>query len=340
MNDSSNRTTLIAGVFVLVGLIILGTLIFEFGSLRHRLRKPYVLYANFLDAQTLIKGAPVKRSGATIGQVVTSPTLVEGLKGVQVQLEIYPEFKIPLGSPLRIAPVGLMGDSQVEVGQPPEEMLTGEYLEPGTTLNGLGSPDLTATAGRITDEVMVVMRDLRAGLSDLSRTVGKLNEGVLSEDNLNNFSGSLRELRESIHKVDYEVLSDGNVNAIKLALEDFRKAMAKVDAAAGRADGVLAKADSAMTKVDKAVASLGPALKGAEGATVSLKQAAVALEGLLKDARSGKGLMYALLNDETLRRDFTTLVTNLKQRGVLFYKDKEKAAPPAAQPRSKPYGAR
>ena len=57
MNDTSNRTTLTAGLFVLGGLILLGTLIFQYGTLHHRLRKPYQLYANFLDAQNLIKGS-------------------------------------------------------------------------------------------------------------------------------------------------------------------------------------------------------------------------------------------------------------------------------------------
>ena len=55
--------------------------------------------------------------------------------------------------------------------------------------------------------------------------------------------------------------------------------------------------------------------------------------------------MNALLNDEVLRRDFTALVANLKQHGVLFYKDKEgkeKAAPvaPAGRSGTKPYGTR
>ena len=40
MNDTSNRTTLTAGLFVLGGLILLGTLIFQYGTLHHRLRKP------------------------------------------------------------------------------------------------------------------------------------------------------------------------------------------------------------------------------------------------------------------------------------------------------------
>lgn len=348
MNDEkSKRATLIAGVFVLLGMVLFGSLVFQFGSLRHRLRKPYALYVNFLDAQNLIKGAPVKRAGATIGQVVTSPELVDGLKGVQVKLEIYPEFQIPLGSPLRITSVGVVGDTLLDVGQVPPDKLTGEYIKPDTVIEGTGTPDLMATANKLTDEIMVVLRDLRNGLGDLNVTVGKLNNGVLSEDNLNNFASGLKELRESINKLDNGLMSDANVAAVSDALADFRKAMSKVNEASGRVDGVLNKADSAVGKVDKAMNDLSPALKGTQSAAVNLKQAATALEGLLSDARTGDGLMNALLNDDSLRKDFVSLVTNLKQRGILFYKDKEKSADEdnakpdkTAKPRTKPWGAR
>lgn len=343
MNDTSNRTTLVAGLFVLCGLILLGTLIFQFGTLRHHFREPYRVYVNFLDAQNLIKGAPVKRAGATIGQVVSSPKLVDGLKGVQVTLEIYPEFQIPVGSPLKINSVGLMGDSVIDVGPPEPEELTGEYVKPDSVITGSGSTDLTATATRITDEIMIVMRDLRNGLRDLNVTVGKLNDGVLSDANVENFSDGLRELRQSIQKVDHEILGEANVNAIREALASFKEAMANVETASGRVDTVMVKADSAITKVDKAMDRLGPALKGTESATENLRKAAIALEGLLKDARTGDGLMNALLNDEALRKDFAALITNLRQRGVLFYKDKEKAAAaqsPRVPARPRPYGAR
>ncbi|MES2708039.1 MAG: MlaD family protein [Verrucomicrobiota bacterium] len=314
MNDQSNRTTLIAGIFVLCGLSLLGGLIFQFGTLRHRMRQPYQIYANFLDSQNLIKGAPVKRAGATIGQVVTSPKLVDGLKGVQVTLEIYPEFRIPTTSPLRINSVGLMGDSVIDVGQPADAVI-GEFIHPGDTVTGSGSPDLTATANRITDEIMVVMRDLRTGLADLNKTVIRLNEGVLSDENLNNVAASLRSLKEAIAKVDHEVLSDANTNALKESITKFRTAMENVDAAAARAN-------SAIAKFDKGMDGFGPAMKGAEGATLSLKEAATALKGLLSDARSGDGLLNAMLNNKALREDVIALVTNLRHRGLLFYKDK------------------
>lgn len=345
MNDHPSRTTFIAGLFVLCGLCLLGGLIFQFGTLRHRMRQPYQIYANFMDAQNLIKGAPVKRAGATIGQVTTSPKLVDGLKGVQVTLEIYPEFQIPTASPLRINSVGLMGDSVIDVGQPPADALTGEFIHPGDTILGSGSPDLTTTANRITDEIMVVMRDLRTGLSDLNKTVLKLNEGVLSDENLNNFAASLRALKESINKVDNEVLSDANTNALKESIAKFRTAMDNVEAAS-------AKANSAIAKFDKGMDGFSPAMKGAEGATISLKEAASSLKALLGDARGGDGLLHALLNDKALREDVLALVSNLRRGGLLFYKDKpdrraqsgtdqkESPADPKPAAPAKPYGKR
>lgn len=345
MTEQSNRTTLIAGLFVLCGLCLLGVLIFQFGSIRHELRKPYRIFVNFMDAQNLIKGAPVKRAGATIGQVVTSPVLVDGLKGVQVALEIYPEFRIPTASPLRINSVGLMGDSVIDVGQPPPDALTGEFIHPGDTVTGSGSPDLTATANRITDEIMVVMRDLRTGLSDLNKTVNRLNDGVLSDENLNNVAASLRALKEAIDKVDHEVLSEANTNALKESITKFRSAMDNVDAAT-------AKANSAIAKFDKGMDEFGPTIKSAKGTTVTLNDAAASLKALVNDARNGDGLLHALLHDHELRDDVLALVTNLRQRGILFYKDKAGTrAPtgdaPAAQPAparpaapAKPYGKR
>lgn len=328
MNDQSNRTTLIAGLFVLCGLCLLGGLIFQFGTVRHQLRKPYQIYANFLDAQNLIKGAPVKRAGATIGQVVSSPKLVDGLKGVQVTLEIYPEFQIPTASPLRIQSVGLMGDSVIDVGQPPSDAVTGEFIQHGATVTGSGSPDLTATANRITDEIMVVMRDLRSGLSELSATVKRLNDGVLSDENLNNVSATLRSLKNAVDKIDHEVLSDTNTDALKESITKFRTAMDSVSTATTRAN-------SAIAKFDKGMDEFAPVMKGAGGATTSLKDAAAALKELVGDARNGDGLLHALLNDKSLRDDTLALVSNLRQRGLLFYKDKSGLDDPAEQERRK-----
>ena len=335
MKDSEQRTRLLAGVFVLCGLVLLGGLILEFGSLRHKLRGPYRIEVNFMDAQNLIKGAPVKRAGANIGQVATSPKLVEGLRGVMVELDIYKEFQIPKTSPMRIVAIGLLGDCMIDVGMPREQ--TGEFLKPGDSVTGEVTMDLQSTANKLTDEIMIVVKDLRDGLAGLNVSVKRLNDGVLSEANTANFSGSLKSLKESIEKVDNEVLSENNTAALRDSLGGFKETMTRINNASGRAE-------SALAKFDKAMDSLEPGLKEVGSAGTSLKSAAASMSALVKDAREGDGLLNALLNDEKLRDSVIAFVSNLKERGLLWYKDKpaEKAsaAPPAAAAKPKPWGKR
>ena len=325
MAESNKRTQIIAGIFVLCGLVLLGGLILEFGPLRHWMRKPYTLHAVFSDAQNLIKGSPVRRAGSNIGKVSTPPELVEGLKGVKVSLEIYPEFQLPEGSSLKISSIGLMGDAAVDVVPPPPEKQTGKYIAEGTTLNGMGGSDLTAAATKVTDEATEVMKDIRSGLAELNKTITRLNTEVLSDGNLKNISGTLAKLNASIDKIESQVLSEENTTSLHDALALLKTTLQNASTAS-------TKADSALAKMDKAMDHLGPGLKGFSGATSALNDAADALEALLKEARSGRGVLHALLNDSELRQNLESLIANLRRRGIVFYKDKSPPPEPTPPP--------
>jgi phospholipid/cholesterol/gamma-HCH transport system substrate-binding protein len=320
MAESNQRNLLIAGIFVLCGLLLLGFLIMEYGPLQHWVRRPYKIKAVFSDAQNLIKGAPVRRAGTPIGKVASTPELIEGLKGVQVELDIYPEFKIPKNSQLKISSVGLMGDSAVDVVPPPPDKMTGEFIAAGETVDGLGSTDLTAVATKMTDEASEVMKDIRSGLAELNKTIARLNAGLLSDANVKNVSASLASLNRSIEKFENTVLSEENVASVHDSITMAKTTMQNVSTAS-------VNARSAIEKFNKAMDHLGPGMKGFAGAADTLHDATNALEALLKEARSGRGLLYALLNDSLLRDNLQRLVANLRQRGILFYKDKEPPAP-------------
>ncbi len=332
MAESNSRTQIVAGIFVLCGLVLMGGLILEFGPLQHLMRKPYTVHAIFSDAQNLIKGSPVRRAGSNIGKVSTSPELIEGLKGVKVSLEIYPEFKLPEGSGLKITSIGLMGDAAVDLVPPPPDKVTGKFIAEGATLTGMGGSDLTAAATKVTDEAAVVMKDIRSLLAELNKTIGRLNTGVFSDDNIKNLSGSLSRINASIEKIESKVLSEENITALHDALALLKVTLQNASTAS-------TKADSALAKMDIAMDHLGPGLKGFAGATSSLNDAADALEALLKEARSGRGVLYALLNNAELRDNLERLIANLRRNGLLFYKDKTPAtvppAPPATGPKSR-----
>jgi len=170
MAEHPHRTQIVAGIFVLCGIVLLGGLVLEFGPLRHWLRKPYTIHAVFSDAQNIIKGSPVRRAGSQIGKVASSPKLMDGLKGVSISLDIYPEFQIPEGSQLRITSIGLMGDAAVDVIPPPPDKATDGFIKEGATMQGTSTADLTATATKVTDEATEVMKDIRAGIAQLCLT--------------------------------------------------------------------------------------------------------------------------------------------------------------------------
>jgi phospholipid/cholesterol/gamma-HCH transport system substrate-binding protein len=324
MAEKPHRTQLVAGIFVLCGIVLLGGLILEFGPLRHWLRKPYTIHAAFADAQNVIKGSPVRRAGSQIGKVSSSPQLNDDLNGVTLTLDIYPEFRIPEGSQLRITSIGLMGDAAVDVIPPPPDKAKGGFVQEGATMQGTSSADLTATATKVTDEATEVMKDIRAGIAQLNKTIERIQTGVLSEENLKNISTSLKQVNDSLAKFDDTVLSDENTMALRDSLVLLKTTLQNSSSASARAD-------SALAKIDKAVDQLGPGLKGFAGATTAFDRAADSLEALLKEARSGRGLLYALLNNSELLDNIQRLVTNLRQHGLLFYKDK---APPTLPPPS------
>ena len=332
MAESTQRTQLVAGIFVLFGLVLLGGLILEFGPLQHRMRKPYTIHAVFADAQNLIKGSPVRRAGANIGKLSAPPELDESLKGVRVSLEIYPEFRIPEGSSLKISTIGLMGDCAIDVVPPPPEKLTGKFIEPGTTLNGVGGSDLTAAASRITDEATEVMKDIRNGIAELNKTISRINSGVLSDDNLRHVSESLAKVNATLERFDSRILSDENTAAVRDSLALLKSTLQNASSAS-------AKADSAFAKIDRAVDQLGPGLKGFAGATKSLDEASNALEALLKEARSGRGVLFALLNNSELRDNLERLIANIRRHGLVFYKDRAPSSLPQS-PAPKPSRSR
>ena len=332
MAETSNRTQVTAGIFVLCGLVMLGGLILRFGPLQHRMRKPYTIYAEFADAQNLIKGSPVRRAGAVIGRVASTPVLVDGLKGVKVSLDLYPEYQIPAGSSLKITSLGLLGDSAVDVVLP--ENVTAEVVPEGATLSGNSSPDLASAATRVSDEAVVVLKDIRTSLAEINKTIGKINSGLLSDTNLKNIEHSIAALSSALDRVDHEFITAENAQSIRDSLAIVKSAVQTGSSAMNKADGAMQKADSALTKIDKAMDQLGPGLKGFADATAALKNTGTVMESLLREIRSGRGILHAVINDPVLRDNIDRLVTNMRRSGLLWYKDKAPSslAPPPAAP--------
>ena len=218
------------GVFVFVGLAMLGALVVQFGRLGEGLKTYYGLTVRFNDASGLLKGSDVLLAGAKIGKVSGGPRMVREGQGVDVPLKIYDYIKVPEGSKFTVGSSGLLGDRFVNVTMPPGQPKA--FLAPNTYISGAretGIDDLTREGGAL-------VNDLRGTVQKIDTTVDRLNQDTLSSANMENLKSSMAHLNEATG-----------------ALAESSKKL----------DGVIEKADSTMESAKKAADNLQNAIADA-----------------------------------------------------------------------------
>ncbi|NOX98644.1 MAG: MCE family protein [Verrucomicrobia bacterium] len=307
------RTNLWVGLFVFMGLAIMGALVVQFGRFSDRLRDTYFLYATFPDAGSLIRGAPVRLGGAKVGVVADAPQLNDNFTGVKVPLEIHSDKKIPTGSRFIIASSGMMGDLYIRIKSP--EKPTGKYLAANTEVEGdpaTGLDEIQAEAGELSDQAKLMMADIRLAVKSMDKTLKKIEEGVLGDENLTNIKEMLADLKKSgenfkVASAKLEPLFDKGKEAAEEAKTAFAKAGDTLDAA----KEVVKKAEPAMEKLEPTVTELKNTLAKASAA--------------IDKVTDGDGTAAALISDSELKKNLESLISNLNKHGILRYKDDSKA---------------
>jgi len=122
--------------------------------------------------------------------------------------------------------------------------------------------------------------------------------------------------RTTVKKLNEETLSAQNLENLKASLQHLNQATSALAESSKKLDGVIEHADSTMVSAKEA----------ADG----LQNAIADTRKVLRSAMQGKGLVATLLNDQQLASDLHALISNLRNHGVLFYRDS------AANTQSKP----
>ena len=338
MNPSEHKTQVLVGLFVFCGLLLLGGLILQFSNIKEAFRNDYPIHAIFRNSGGLTEGSPVRYAGTRIGRVAKVRPQIEERDGINltvgviVDLEIYEGTNIPKGAKITIGKEGLMGDSYLDIA-PPLDPIIG-VLQKGDTISGQtgGSlDDLQAAANEISQKTQLVLEDIRKGLVNLDNAIKKIDADILSQENRDHFKQALAGLDRAVNKLDTGILDDENSANLKKTLANMGTTSETLSQQSQRLDDILDKGDTAMTKLGQAADTMKDG--GREFATAAGKAGRTAA-----DINSGRGLMSALIHDAELRTDFKHLIANLKERGILFYKDKsekrasEQPARPAAAP--------
>jgi len=315
MATSERRTELLVGLFFFIGLALLGGLIIQFGRFGDRIRHHYQLTVVFDDASGLIKGSEVRMGGAKIGKVAEAPELNEAVK-VEVILSIDDRIRIPSGSAIQIDSATLLGDKLIVI-TPPEEK-NGEFLAAGQVVMGGGPSGL----GAIQNNAEQVTRDVRRLMKISEGTVIKIDSAV---DDLRAVTGRLG---ETIEKVDVSILSDKNLASIDSSLanvdsitNEWKKASLELQPALAEARETIASIHKAADQANQTIADVRPAFQDVPKAVNAIARAADSAGHAIERAEKGEGLLGTVAYDKGVSTDAKTFIHNLRERGILRYKD-------------------
>ena len=263
MNRHERGLEFKVGIFVFVGLAMLGALLVQFGRLGEGFKTYYTITVRFSDASGLLKGTDVLLAGARIGKVESGPKLVREGGGVAVPLKIYDYIKIPEAAKFTVGSSGLLGDRFVNVAIPPGPPKA--YLPPNADIKGAretGIDDLTRSGGAL-------VNDLRGTVQKIDTTVNRLNQDTLSQANMENLKASMEHLNEATG-----------------ALAQSSKKL----------DGVIEQADSAMASAKKAADGLQNAITDTRKVLRTATQGKGLVATLLNDQQLSNDL-HALVSN-------------------------------------------
>lgn len=306
MKNDSKGIEWKVGIFMLIGLGVIAFMAITFGKFSQGLKNYYNITVEFPNASGLLKGADVYMAGAKVGFTAGAPTLIEGRSAVKVTIKIRDGIKIPRSSSFFISSSGFLGDAYVSINPPANPDMTKIFKNGdsvvGTRLEGFG--DLAVKGGDVMDELKKRLQELEAPIKDI-------RERVLADKNLKAIDetfGSLseltRELKGSVKGID-EVITKAKeaVDTVKDTVGSVKAPIAKIDAAAADLKGTLATIKSAAAAADKALDSA---------------------RMLIGKANSGQGALGMLLSDRTTAENLKALIQNLREHGILWYKNKSK----------------
>src|SRR6266480_1468840 len=263
MNRHERGLEFKVGIFVFVGLAMLGALLVQFGRLGEGFKTYYNITVRFNDAGGLLKGTDVLLAGARIGKVAGGPKLVREGGGVAVPLKIYDYIKIPEGTKFTVGSSGLLGDRFVNVTMPSGQPKA--YLPPNADVSGARE----------------------TGIDDLTREGGAL---------VNDLRGTVQKIDTTVNRLNQDTLSSANMENLKSSMEHLNQATGSLAESSKKLDGVIEQADSTMASAKEAADNLQNTITDARRVVRSATQGKGLVAALLNDQQLANDLHALITN--------------------------------------------
>ena len=298
------------GLFMLLGLAIIGYMVVVLGRFGNGVKPSYTLTVELPNASGLLKNSKVLMSGAQVGSVVDGPDLLDHARGVSVVIRVQQPTRIAHNARVIVGSSGLMGDRYVDVV--PSAQDEGGYYQPGETVHGTraeGMDDLTRKGGQLVD-------DLRAVVANLNGTITRLNTELLKPEMFKNFQDSAANL--------------------SVTTNNFKAASEKLGGVLDEVHGVVTEAHGAVDGAKDTLSSAKAAADGVQGAIGDARKVLGGVRSATDQAVHGPGLLGTLISNKDLSDNVSALVSNLRRSGILFYKDRAAATATTATPGPSP----
>jgi phospholipid/cholesterol/gamma-HCH transport system substrate-binding protein len=337
MSERSLRLKL--GLFVLLALALLGTMVFLFGSLPTWFERVNLYTVRFADAPGVGPGTPVRRSGIRIGSV-RAVTLDEEQEIVRVLVAINQRYTIRRNEQATLIS-GLIGSDAVidfipqpaEEGKPPDRT----PLEPGAEVVGVRA----ATVNTLLNRASEVVPTTQETMNEMRKSLQRLEKmAPLAEDTMREYRDLAREANKAIpdlKRTNDEVRqlarsSRESIPELRRTAEDFA-AVSRMWTRVGERADLLLQANQ--DKLVKAIENVNELLsrmlnvfseENQRNVTATIRNTRLAsdrfddisrnLDETLKDARKAMNRVNETLNRaDAVMSDLQKLTRPLSERG-------------------------
>jgi phospholipid/cholesterol/gamma-HCH transport system substrate-binding protein len=313
---SEKRYTGKVGLFMFIGIVLIGALMLTFTRGIGVFQPKYEVNMRVRNVAGLKPRSAVTLSGVQIGNV-KSVELDETNKNVIVRLTILKEFPLHADSKFVIEQVGVLGDQFVVITPGSSDA---PFLKDGEEVVGTEPFNLTEVA----QSASALLRKFEQLGSTVEKAITRVNDQVLDSQTLSNLSSAVQSIAGlSAHAVSLIDNASGVISnagpVLTLSLTNLYEFSRKLDKVAMEVDETIIT-----NRIE-----LNEAMKNLRAATESLKQ-------MTAEMQSGKGLAGGLLKDEQMRaqvsltlNNLATLSSNLNRFGLLY---KPKQPKNTAQP--------
>jgi phospholipid/cholesterol/gamma-HCH transport system substrate-binding protein len=309
------------GIFVLIGLVLLGVLLLNFSKGVSFFVPTYDVRLKTSNIGGLIPGAKVVLAGVPVGSVAQIELDPSG-KLVFAVLRIHKKYQIHSDASFFIEQAGFLGDQYVFVRAEKNEA---PMLQDGDKVECQEPFNIQEAARSALGLIQRVDRTVQ----QINGAVDRLDKTILAEATLNSLTTTITNFRAVSERTlsavtRVEQLVENNAPTLTRSVNnvaEFSDKLATVTNLVEFSTKLNKVADELRLTIVENRGDVRSAVKNVEEATASVRI-------MMEDMKNGKGLAGGVLHDEQLRSQFGQIVSNMSvlssnlNRFGLLYKPK------------------